>query len=260
MRPNTEAASAPPKLKILLAEDDELIREFVARVLDGAGHRADAVGDGNEALMKLREGGYDLAVLDFYMPGPGVAEIVKWCRTGRERPVPVIVLTACATQAASIDCASSGANAVLTKPVTRRELLDAIDKIAAGDPSGSRAGIRPASAVGVLDESKIEELAYNDPTGEFRRQFLRKFVSRAGDIVDRIERAVRQGDTATVRELAHKLEGSAGTAGAMAVASVCGALRQGASDEAMERVASLRHALADVARRLNEKYDVGAQE
>lgn len=243
-------------LRVLVAEDDELIREFVVRTLATAGHRPYAVTNGEDALAKLRDSDYDVAVLDFYMPGPGVVEIAKRCGT-RERRVPVIVLTACATRSASIDCASAGVDTVLTKPVTRQELLDAVGKVAAGNSHAVLIEGRSAPARGVLDESKMEELAHNDPTGLYRRQFLRTFVSNASDIIRRIERAVQEGDSAAVREMVHRLKGSAGTAGAMAIANACDALYDGIPDG---RGAELKRALADVARQLNEKYDVGAQE
>lgn len=260
MNTDIDAGLPPAKLKVLVAEDEELIRDFIVRVLVGAGHDPCAVDNGDDALVELRKGSYDVTILDVLMPGPGAVEIAKQYRACHGQPIPIIVLTACATSSISADCLNSGVDVVLSKPVTCRELLDTIGKVVAGHvPTTSTRG-RSAERQDVLDESKLDELAYNDPSGEFRKRFLRKFVSHAINIVHHIEQAVHEGNPAAVHELVHKLQGSAGTAGAAAIERACDGLRHGSPEDAEERVTALRRALADVARHLNEKYDVGAQE
>lgn len=253
--------SSPEKLRILVAEDEELIRDFIVRVLVGAGHRPHAVGNGDDALVELRGSSYDVAILDVLMPGPGGVEIAKRYRASHEQPIPIIVLTACTTRSTSVECLTSGVDVVLTKPVTRQELLDTINKVLAGHTPYTLPGSRSVPAQDVLDDSKLDELSYNDPTGEFRKQFLRKFLSRANDIVRHIEQAAQENNPAAIYELVHKLEGSAGTAGAAAIENACGALRADIRPhERQERVAELKRAVAEVARQLNQKYYIGAQE
>lgn len=249
------------KLNVLVAEDDELIRDFVVRILASAGHCAHPVDNGDEALAELQKGGYDIAILDVLMPGPGGLEIAERYRGTHEKSIPIVVLTASAIRSSRSDhLASSGVNVLLTKPVTRHELLDTIEKVAAGiTPAAS--GDPATRAQGILDQRKLDELVFDDPTGEFRKNFLKKFMSRSIDVVHQIEQAVQEGNQADVYELTHKLAGSAGTAGALAIENACGALR---SDmllpSAQDRVTELKRAVSEVARLLNQKYDIGAQE
>ncbi len=59
--------------RILLAEDEASVREFIMRALTGVGHQVDAAGDGSDALARLGEmkaggGSYDLLLTDILMP------------------------------------------------------------------------------------------------------------------------------------------------------------------------------------------------
>ena len=68
---------------ILLAEDDEAVREFVKRALAYHGHNVTAVGDGGSALAALEEAAYDLLLTDIVMPGNGalvgqVSDLDSW--------------------------------------------------------------------------------------------------------------------------------------------------------------------------------------
>lgn len=54
--------------KILVVEDDTYIRDVYEEVLKGAGYDVTTAIDGEEGLLKVREGGYDLVLLDIMMP------------------------------------------------------------------------------------------------------------------------------------------------------------------------------------------------
>ena len=55
-------------MRILVAEDDKVIAEFVSQGLREAGHAVDVASTGTEALKKALEGGYDAAVMDVMLP------------------------------------------------------------------------------------------------------------------------------------------------------------------------------------------------
>ncbi len=66
-------ASAPQTVKkaaakILLVEDEEMIRSFVKTVLEGKGHAVEAVGDGKSALDQILTGAYDIIISDYNLP------------------------------------------------------------------------------------------------------------------------------------------------------------------------------------------------
>lgn len=54
--------------RILVVEDDLFLRELYTDILTGEGYRVESAADGEEALQKLKIGGYDLVLLDIIMP------------------------------------------------------------------------------------------------------------------------------------------------------------------------------------------------
>jgi len=56
------------KKRILIVDDDEAVRKYVCRILEGAGYRADTAGTGSEALQKATQHRYALALLNYRLP------------------------------------------------------------------------------------------------------------------------------------------------------------------------------------------------
>lgn len=54
--------------RILVVEDDLFLRELYTDILSGEGYKVDSAADGEEALQKMKVGGYDLVLLDIIMP------------------------------------------------------------------------------------------------------------------------------------------------------------------------------------------------
>lgn len=110
-------------MRILFAEDEPTIREFVARGLEESGYAVDAVGDGEEAWLAAQSTQYDVAILDVSMPGYDGFEV---CRLIRSQPGPgpaILFLTArdgIADRVAGLDL---GAEDYLVKPFAFPELL-----------------------------------------------------------------------------------------------------------------------------------------
>ena len=69
--------------RILLAEDEENIADFVCRGLESFGFDVDRARRGDEAWTKLQQGDYDLALLDIRMPGMTGLEVCSHLREAR---------------------------------------------------------------------------------------------------------------------------------------------------------------------------------
>jgi CheY-like chemotaxis protein len=67
-------------VRILLVDDEAEIRRLLARRLSRRGYAVTAASDGNQALALLAEDAYDLAILDFMMPGMNGLELAAQCR------------------------------------------------------------------------------------------------------------------------------------------------------------------------------------
>ncbi len=111
-----------PNLKILLAEDDQRVAEFVIAGLTENGHSVDHVTDGREALSYCLYNTLDLAILDRMMPGLDGLSVVKALRAAR-KDTPVLFLTAMADVTERVQGLAAGADDYLVKPFHFSELL-----------------------------------------------------------------------------------------------------------------------------------------
>ncbi|MFF5856356.1 SpoIIE family protein phosphatase [Streptomyces sp. NPDC012751] len=110
--------------RVLVADDNADMREYLTRVLTGAGYRVDTVTDGVEALRSIRRDTPDLVVSDVMMPRLDGLELVTRLRADtRTASVPVLLLSARAGQEASIEGLRAGADDYLVKPFAAAELL-----------------------------------------------------------------------------------------------------------------------------------------
>jgi diguanylate cyclase (GGDEF)-like protein len=110
-------------VKILIADDDPLSRRLLESTLQRLGHQVVAVADGPEAVRQLElEGGPQLAILDWMMPGADGLEVCKRVR-GREGPyVYMILLTARDRREDLVEALDSGADDFISKPFDVMEL------------------------------------------------------------------------------------------------------------------------------------------
>jgi signal transduction histidine kinase/DNA-binding response OmpR family regulator len=116
-------AAAPRDARILVADDNADMREYLGRIL-GDRYEVDAVADGAAALERIRAAPPDLLLADVMMPqldGFGVLAAVR--RDEQLRSLPVILLSARAGEEARIEGLDAGADDYMVKPFSARELL-----------------------------------------------------------------------------------------------------------------------------------------
>jgi two-component system, OmpR family, response regulator len=109
-------------MRILVAEDDRGLREVLVQGLEDAGYLVDSVDRGDDAIEQLKFYEYDVAILDWRMPGvPGV-EVASWARRN-DRPTAILMLTARDTTPDRIQGLDAGADDYLVKPFDFGELV-----------------------------------------------------------------------------------------------------------------------------------------
>jgi CheY-like chemotaxis protein len=110
------------KLRVLVVDDDDMLRESVCEVLAFQGHEAEAAGGGQEALDALARGGsYDLIVLDLNMPGMSGAEALP--RILELRPGQRILVASGFTDGAAKGLLDGRPSVrTISKPFTSQEL------------------------------------------------------------------------------------------------------------------------------------------
>ncbi len=121
--------------RVLIADDDDLVRDVVRRYLERDGLEVTVVGDGIEALRVLGSEHIDVAVLDVMMPGPDGLALCRTLRSGGGYPIPVILLTALGEEDDRIAGLEAGADDYVTKPFSPRELALRVRSVLRRAPS-----------------------------------------------------------------------------------------------------------------------------
>jgi len=109
-------------MKILIAEDEKKVANFVKKGLQEEGYVVDLASNGDDGLRLATDNTYDLVILDIYMPGLDGLTVLKRLREARIR-TPVLLLTVRATIEDKVLGLDSGADDYLTKPFAFQELL-----------------------------------------------------------------------------------------------------------------------------------------
>lgn len=121
------------RVRILIAEDERINQLYMSLVLSAAGHEIAVAGDGLVVLGCLTEQPYDLIFMDIHMPGVDGLEAARRIRAGEagedRAHVPIVAVTAYATDDDEALYAGAGINRVAMKPLSEDGLLRIIDEI-----------------------------------------------------------------------------------------------------------------------------------
>ncbi|PHZ83410.1 response regulator [Paremcibacter congregatus] len=114
--------------RILLAEDDDTMRVFLARSLEKAGYQVVSVGLGTDGLPLLAGGGFDLLLTDIVMPGMDGIELAR--RATKIQPkLHVMFITGFAAVAMDKAQDRPANSKVLQKPFHLKDLVDEVDRL-----------------------------------------------------------------------------------------------------------------------------------
>jgi sigma-B regulation protein RsbU (phosphoserine phosphatase) len=116
--------------EILVVDDDALSRRVLAQLLTAAGYKCRVCKNGSEALEIVHAAPPSLLLLDFDMPGPNGAEVLRRLRSDHNPAVaqiPAIMLTAHGSEESEVSCLQAGADDFVTKPVNAAVLRARIE-------------------------------------------------------------------------------------------------------------------------------------
>ncbi len=119
----------PRSLTVLLAEDEEINAKVISHYLQQGGHQVVRVVDGEGALQQLRRNGFDCVLMDLRMPRlDGLEATRRWRGEEGECRLPIIALTANASEEDRQRCTAAGMDDYLTKPVDSKVLLATLER------------------------------------------------------------------------------------------------------------------------------------
>lgn len=205
--------------RVLIADDDAVVRDIVRRYLERDGLEVRLAGDGNEALRVLSTERIDVAILDVMMPGPDGLALCRTLRQGGDYTVPVILLTALNEEDDRIAGLEAGADDYLTKPFSPRELALRVRSVLRRAPTPPST-VPLEITIGELSVSTAARAVRVDsqPVGLTNREFdlLLFFVTHTDTVYSREELLKRVwnwefGDLSTVTVHVKRLRSKLGT-------------------------------------------------
>ena len=222
------AKSAWPGLRVLVADDNTLVRELLVTFLRGRGARVTEVRDGLSVVEECRERTYDIVLLDVSMPwldGHGAARRLRAAGGARGRPW-IIGLSADARPEEEARAQAVGMDCFLVKPMALSTLAEAVSAAPVAQRVGRRAEAAASAAV-----------------AELRTKLLEIYARETPQVVVGLRGAARAHDWLTLRSLAHYLKNSADTLGAGRLQRCCRELQNAAEAADDGRVISLLEAV-----------------
>ena len=260
--------------RILLADDNRVNQKVFGMILTRAGHKVHVVADGEAALDAMRDHQVDIVLMDVNMPvmnGIDTTKLYRFAALGQPH-LPIIAVTADASQQTADRCMEAGMDACITKPVEPETLLQLIDNLTAKappaevtlpiyDPAGVVAPLFPEKhpEVPAIDWSALSDL---EEIGgqEFLIDLLEDYVTDSGTLLEALKVSVETSNLETFRYGAHALKSSAANVGARKLAEICGHLQHIGMPEFTGKAREHVHALEDELQRVRSALLVHKQE
>jgi DNA-binding response OmpR family regulator/HPt (histidine-containing phosphotransfer) domain-containing protein len=252
--------------RVLIADDDPVIRHWLTWILEVEGYRVVAMNDGREAYRLLQgDANFAGAVLDMSMPYLEGSDLIRFMRTEKRlMRIPVMLITAESDIKLVVSGFAAGATILLPKPFTRKRLQQMLrlmlrstavskptsapsnrkaftgrseDEPLIGLPPGKSAAALAADleareaeplVQGPVDLSLLTSLEDDDGSvdSDLLVELIDLYLGSAGRQVSEIKAIAAEKDRHQLKELAHALKGSSLTMGANRVAELCAQLEQ----------------------------------
>ena len=257
----TSVASNPssePRLRILLAEDNEINQRVAIRLLNKLGHEVQVAENGQLAFDALQQSKFDVVLMDMQMPVLDGFKAVAAIReqeqsTGRHQLV--VAMTAHAMSGDRERCLSAGMDDYISKPISATAVSEALSRVTKRShvavKVANQNGVAPAGSS--LEPSPFDyeaALAKFDGDRDFLNEMVGIFLQTAPKMLESLRSAFEQRDLHATGESAHLIKGT--VANLCAEPAYVAALRldQICQTENLDELASAHQVLAGEVDRL----------
>ncbi|WP_088279628.1 PAS domain-containing hybrid sensor histidine kinase/response regulator [Ideonella sp. A 288] len=255
-----------PKIlaRVLLAEDNGVNQVVARNMLKALGCTYEIVPNGEEALRAMREGAYDIVLMDCQMPvmdGYAATRAIRDLEAADPaRPrTPVVALTANALVGDAETCLAAGMDDHLAKPYTRKQLAtimerwlptELVERNAEPDADAARRPHQPEARESLLDQAALDNIRAVDEDGTVLCEVIQMYLDEVPPSIARMHEALRTEHWAELGRVAHGMKSASYNVGAKSVGELCRRLERqckaGETSDAAELVAAIEALLANV--------------
>ncbi len=255
-------------IRILLAEDNQINQIVATDLLANAGCKVDVVSDGQSAVQAWKNASFDLVLMDCQMPVMDGLEATREIRrlererntaTGSIGHIPIIALTANASNVDRSRCEEAGMNGYCPKPFQPTELLGLISRHTSSaltqtstettvEPVVSPLQTEPTAQIDQLsgEPLKIETLLHSCTRNpNLAIKILEKFERQIVDTANQLQSVFEAEKPEELARLSHGLKGTAGIVGAESLQAILADLestgRSAVLDSADKQLEQLRY-------------------
>jgi two-component system sensor histidine kinase/response regulator len=217
-------------LRILVAEDNTTSQLIAKKTLEKAGHTVQIAGTGFEVIRLLKEGAFDMVLMDVEMPemnGLETTRLIRKTEQGSGQHIPILAMTAYAMKEDRQRCLEAGMDAYLSKPVNLDELHKIIrDFSPVKDTRPANVDIEAALKFIGGDRDILKEVVHVFLDEDFPEQ------------LKRLKDGVDKHDARAVKAAAHSIKGAVRSIGGTAPGSIALKLEEMGRNNDLTRAAT----------------------
>ena len=210
----------PETIKILIADDNEINREVIRKLLELIGFQCETAENGTQAVKKSAEENYDLILMDCQMPLMDGLTATKTIRQTEKSPRPkIIALTANSAGTEREKCRLAGMDDYLSKPVTKNDLVGMLNKHFSTEKVLPNLDLKQNIVQHSLAELIAPEILKSfleiESRGEknFTFEILQIYCQNAEEQISELQNDFRNRDMDSIERRAHSLKGSSANTG-----------------------------------------------
>jgi PAS domain S-box-containing protein len=256
-----EEPPPPSRARVLVVEDNNVNQLVALGQLNRLGHEVVLAASGTEALDAIRDGVFDIVLMDCQMPDMDGYEATRRVRqmSGAGARIPIIAITAHALPGEREKCLASGMNDYLPKPVSL-EQLGAVIRLWASKSSAAPQTRGPDLMEDddhyVLDRERVSSfMAINRTQQGFLEGLVKTFRQDVPSRLDVLRAATASADANDLALAAHALKSSSGSVGAKRMYTVAASLEQSAREGRLDGAAASVEQLAAEFTRVMAAYE-----